>query len=601
MKMRRNSRKWIQAVLVFVLLSGTLFSAQSALELYQRGLVQEQAHGNLREAIQLYQQAVQAAGGDRLLAAKALLREAESYRQMGDPKAAELYASLTRTYPEQREQVAAATAALAALPRAGEHQGSAGLSAPMASDLASVVAPVINNNCIGCHKQGRAYGGLSLDNLTQHFVANTSDFAADAPIWEKVVNRLRAREMPPRRGGYPLEEATNNAVIATLETALDNAYPTAPNSDLINDTELADRMAAFIWGSTPDPTLTNLAVRGHLRDAGVIDQQVKRMLASPKVEKLASGFFAGWLHLDSLSSILQPPNNPNMSDNVRQSILAEIERGKTLFPERTEDLLRAMRHETELFVADQLQQDRPALELWTANYTFMNDQLAAIYGIPNVVGNQFRRVTLTDDRRAGLLGQLSVLSATSLAARTSTVLRGKWIWTLFLGLPLPPPPPNVPPLDRTPGVQGGQQLTLRTRMETHHANPSCDSCHMMFEPLGDALGNFDVVGRWQETDAGQPIDTSGTLWEGTRFSGPAEMRTALLKYRDSYYWNVTSALLSNALGRQRFAAPGGQLYPYEQPAVRAILREARASNYSWTSIISGVVKSRPFQSQTVVP
>jgi hypothetical protein len=407
--------------------------------------------------------------------------------------------------------------------------------------------------------------------------------------------------MPPRRGSsVPLDETTNNAVIATLESALDGAYPAAA-SDTISDSELAKRMAAFIWSASPDAELADLAAHGRLHDADVIDRQVKRMLASPRSEKLVSDFFANWLHLDSLDRMLQPPSNPGMSEEVRKSITAEIERGKAMFPDRTEELLRAMRRETEMFLNDQLQRDRPALELWTANYTFLNDQLAPVYGVPNVAGSQFRRVSLTGDRRAGLLGQLSVLSATSLSTRTSVVIRGKWLWTTFLGVPLPPPPPNVPPLDQTPGTVAGQQLTLRARTEAHHVSPNCQSCHMMFEPLGDALGNFDVVGRWQETDSGQPIDATGTLWDGARFSGPAEMRSALLRYRDAYYWNVTSGLLTRALGRQRFAAPGGQLYAYEQPAVRAILREAKGANYNWSAIISGIVKSRPFQTATIVP
>ncbi len=592
-----SMRRLVPGLVIFTLLSTTLLSAQSALELYQRGLVQEQSYGNLQEAIRFYDQAAQAAGKDRALAAKALFRQAESYRRLGDPKAAELYTILTRSYPEQRQPVAAAEAALAALPQPGVQQGPVGLSPRMAADLVSVVAPVIDNSCIACHTQGRASGGLSLDNLTQHFVPNTPDFAQDAPVWERVVTRLRARVMPPRR---PLDETANAAVVSTLEAALDTAYPPA-TAELISDTELAKRMASFIWGEAPDSTLADLAARGRLRDAAVIDQQVKRMLSASKAEKLTTGFFSRWLQLDGLSAFFQLPNNPGLKEEVRQSIVAEMARGKALFPERTEELLGAMRHETELFVSEQLQRDRPALELWTANYSFLNDQLASIYGISNITGSQFRRLNLPGDRRAGLLGQLSILSTTSFATRTSVVARGKWLWSTFLGIPLPPPPPNVPPLDQTPPSTAGQLITLRARTEAHHVNPACNSCHMTFEPLGDALGNFDVVGRWQETEAGLPIDASGTLWDGTRFSGPAEMRSALLKYRDSYYWNVTSGLLTQALGRERFTAPGGQLYPYEQPAVRAILREARAGNYTWSSIIAGIVKSRPFQTRNIVP
>ncbi len=603
MATQHGIRRLTKIALISTLLSVTSLSAQSALELYQRGLVQERAHGNLREAIQFYEKAAKTAGSDRALAAKALLREAECYRQLGDSKAAELYAALTGGYPEQRGPVAVAEAALAEMPKGSGQQSPMGLSPRMAAELSSVVTPVINNSCISCHTEGRAYGGLSLDNLTKHFVANTPDFEQDAAVWEKVLIRLRARVMPPRRGGLePLDETTSSAVMATLENALDQpSAATSNGSDLISDDELAQRMASFIWGESPDSTLADLAAHGRLRNPSVIDQQVQRMLASAKSQKLVSAFFSNWLQLNSLSRFFQRPINPGLNEEVKQSILADIARGKALFPERTDELFRAMQRETELFISEQLQHDRPALELWTANYSYLNDQLAPLYGIPNITGSEFRRVTLPGDRRGGLLGQLSVLSATSLDTRTSTVLRGKWVYTTFLGIPLPPPPPNVPPLDQTPAVQSGQPLTLRQRVEAHHVNPSCNSCHMMFEPLGDALGNFDVIGRWRETDAGQPIDSAGTLWDGQRVTGPIEMRNALLKYRDAYFWNVTSALLTQALGRPRFTAPGGQLYPYEQPAVRAILREARAVNYSWSSVIAGIVKSRPFQTRNIVP
>jgi hypothetical protein len=266
-----------------------------------------------------------------------------------------------------------------------------------------------------------------------------------------------------------------------------------------------------------------------------------------------------------------------------------------------------IRHETELFVTDQLRRDRPALELWNANYTFINDRLAGLYEIPSITGNQFRRVTLNGDRRLGLLGQASVLVTTSTATRLSPSLRGKWLWAVFLGIPIPPPPPSLPPLEETPASSDAVSLTLRQRNDAHNANPSCNRCHSLFDPEGDALGNFDVLGRWQDKDAGQPIDASGTLWEGTRFTGPADFRTALLKYRDSYYSSVTTVMLAYAIGRADKYGPGtfigqsGALYLYELPAVRAILREAKSSNYSWSSIITGIVKSRPFQMKSMVP
>jgi hypothetical protein len=267
-----------------------------------------------------------------------------------------------------------------------------------------------------------------------------------------------------------------------------------------------------------------------------------------------------------------------------------------------------MRRETQLFVDGLVRDDRPAMELWTSNATFVNDRLAQYYGIPNIVGNQFRRVTRTGNQRSGLLGQGSILTLTSLYAprsgnaRTSPVIRGKWFYATFFGLTVPPPPPSVSPLDQ----DGTPQANLRVRMEAHRKNPACASCHQMFEPFGLALENFDVMGRFREQDGGQAIDASGSFVDGNAWADAVQFKQQLTQYQDSFLNNVTEVLLSYALGRTRHASdgtstPGRFLHAGEMPAVRAVLRDAAANNYTWSSLIAGIVKSQPFQTKTIVP
>jgi hypothetical protein len=265
-----------------------------------------------------------------------------------------------------------------------------------------------------------------------------------------------------------------------------------------------------------------------------------------------------------------------------------------VFPQVDRELLEAMSTETRLFVQSQLREDRDAVELWTAPYTFVNERLARHYGLSGISGKEFQRVTRQNPNRAGLLGQAGMLTALSTGSRTSPTVRGMYISSRFLGVDAPPPPANIPPLAERPGEAS---VTMRERLTTHRTNPACASCHAMFDPLGFALENFDATGRWRTTDGGSPIDATGTFTDGTRFNGPVELRAGLLKYRDGYYANVTQQLLAYALGRKK----AGRVYDYEMPAVQAIVRSASSSGYRWSSIMAGIAASGPFQATDIVP
>ena len=345
-----------------------------------------------------------------------------------------------------------------------------------------------------------------------------------------------------------------------------DATPGAPYR--IGDLDLASRLSFFLWSSIPDDELVDLAARGRLREPGVLERQVGRMLADPRAQALVENFAGQWLYLRNLPSVAP--------DTVR-------------FPDFDDNLRRALRQETELFVASQIREDRGVLDLLRADYTFINERLARHYGIPGVYGGHFRRVAYRDDRRAGLLGHGSLLTVTSYPHRTSPVLRGKWLLENLLGAPPPPPPPDIPELDE-PGEREAP-ATMRERMARHRASPACATCHAKIDPLGFALENFDAVGRWRarEDGAGTPIDASGALPDGAPFEGPAAFREALLRepWATEFATTVTEKLLTYALGRG--------LEHYDAPAVRRILRDAEPGGYRWSSLIQGVVESLPFQ------
>ena len=329
----------------------------------------------------------------------------------------------------------------------------------------------------------------------------------------------------------------------------------------VSDLELASRLSFFLWSSIPDDELLTLAEAGTLREPGVLEAQVRRMLEDPRSSTLVESFFGQWLTTRNLAA--QRPN-------------------PKIFPDFDESLREAFLTETQLFLENQLREDRPATELLTANYTFANERLARHYGIPGVSGSHFRRVTLPDESRAGLLGHGSVLTVTSYNDRTSVVQRGKWVMDKILGTPPPPPPPVVPPLEDTK-ISG----SLRERMEMHRRNPVCAACHSVMDPLGFALENFDGVGKFRTLDGSSPVDPSGILVDGTEFSGPATFRQALAVRQDAFLTTMMENLLTYALGRG--------VEPYDMPAVRRILREAAAADYRWSALMAGIAKSVPFQ------
>jgi hypothetical protein len=471
---RSRRRRPIALSVVLTIVVSIGLAAQSAQELYQRGLVQEHASGDLKRAIELYALAAQTAGKDRVLAGRALIRMGSSQEKLGaDPDAEKTYDELLRAYPEQRAEVVVAQGRLTALRRA-----------------------------------------------------------------TKLVS--------------------TNQVLPT---------------ERVPEAELAVRLATFLWNDVPDGQLAEVARRGELDDSGVLKRQVVRMLRDRRSDALLDNFFARWLALDKLKTARPDP---------------------LVFPQVDRELLEAMGTETRLFVQSQLREDRDAVELWTAPYTFVNEHLARHYGLPGISGNDFRRVTRMNPNRAGLLGQASVLTLLSMPTRTSPTVRAKYVMNRFFGVDVPEPPANIPGLAEPSGNTAG---TMRGRMTAHRTNPACASCHAMFDPLGFALENFDATGRWRTTDGGLPIDASGTFTDGTRFNGPIELREGLLKRRNVYYTNVTQQLLAYALSRKK----AGRVYDYEMPAVRQIVRDASADGYRWSSLIAGIAASAPFQAKEVIP
>ncbi len=292
------------------------------------------------------------------------------------------------------------------------------------------------------------------------------------------------------------------------------------------------------------------------------------MLADPKAEALVNNFAGQWLFLRNLQSVAPNEDDfPNFDDTLRQSF----------------------RKETELFFASIIHEDHNVLDLLNANYTFVNERLAKHYGIPNVYGSQFRRVTVTDENRRGLLGQGSILTVTSQPNRTSPVLRGKWILENIMGTPPPAPPPNVPPLKEN--EEGTKTLSVRALLEKHRENPTCATCHKIMDPLGFSLDNFDAIGQWRAKEAGSPIDASGQLADGTKVDGPVALRQALMKHPEQFVRTITEKLLTYGLGR-------GLEY-YDMPTVRMIEQDAAKSNYRFSSLVLGIVKSAPFQLKKV--
>ena len=331
------------------------------------------------------------------------------------------------------------------------------------------------------------------------------------------------------------------------------------------DVDLAARLSFLLWGMPPDAELLEIAAEGKLSDKE-LERQSQRMLADPRSEALGTRFAGLWLRLQDLYKVRPDPN---------------------FYPNFDENLADAMRRETELFFYNLVQEDKSFLELFSADYTFVNERLARHYGIPGVSGNHFRRVDYLEDQRRGLLGQGSVLVLTSMANRTSPVLRGKWVMEVLLGTPPPPPPPGVPDLDETGTVSDGKFLTTRERMELHRESPACSSCHSLMDPIGLALDNYDVTGRWRLRENGNPIDTRGDFYDGTPVSEPVELINALLKRPIPLVRNFTENLMAFALGRR--------VEHYDQPVVREISKNAEKDDYRLSSFIMGIIQSDAFQ------
>jgi mono/diheme cytochrome c family protein len=351
-----------------------------------------------------------------------------------------------------------------------------------------------------------------------------------------------------------------------VERAPSNAAPGTVYR--VGDVELASRLSFFLWSSIPDGELLDLAVSGKLKDPVVLERQVRRMLSDSRSQALIDNFTSQWLSLGKLRGQAPDPD---------------------LFPEFDENLRQAFAEETRLFVESQMREDRSVLGLLTADYSFVNERLARHYQIPGIYGSHFRRVTFNNEERGGLLTQGSILTVTSYANRTSPVLRGRWLLDNILGSPPPPPPPNVPGLKESGA--NGKATSVRDRMEEHRKNPACAVCHMRMDPLGFALENFDPIGKWRTTSDGLPIDAGASLPDGTKFEGVAGLRRLLLNHRAEFAATFTQKLLTYALGRE--------VDYFDMPAVRKITREAAASDYRWSAIVMGIVRSVPFQMSIV--
>ncbi len=332
----------------------------------------------------------------------------------------------------------------------------------------------------------------------------------------------------------------------------------------ITDLELASRLSYFLWSSAPDDQLVALAADGKLRDPAVLEKQVRRMLADPRSEALAGNFAGEWLHLQNLNGF-----SPDLF----------------LYPDFDKSLAQSMRRETELLFDSIMREDRSVLDLLTADYTFVDERLAKHYGIPNVLGNRFRRVPVTDPNRLGLLGHGSILTLTSTAIRTSPVQRGKYVMEVLLGTPPPPAPPNVPALPENAELRTAhvaKPLSVRERMEQHRADPNCASCHKLMDPIGFSLENFDALGVWRTNDSGFKINPEGQMFDGAKLNGPASLRQAVLNHSDSFIGTFTENLLAYGVGR----VPEY----WDMPVVRSIERDAARNGNKFSSFVLGIVK-----------
>jgi hypothetical protein len=384
---------------------------------------------------------------------------------------------------------------------------------------------------------------------------------------EEVETLLKFYRTGRKQNGFDggIQSATERLLVSFNFLFRIEAAPPNPANGLfrISDVDLASRLSFFLWSSIPDTELLDLAVRGKLKEPAVLEQQVRRMLRDPRSRALVDSFASQWLTV-------------RKANTWQPDII--------IFPEWDENLRDAMIQETELFVDSQLREDRGVVDLITADYSFVNERLAKHYGIPNVYGERMRRLTFSDGKRGGILGQGAVLMVTSYPDRTAPVVRGFWVLENLLGFPPPPPPPNVPDLAAVNA--DGHKRTLREQMELHRQNAACASCHVRMDPLGFSLENFDAIGRWRTKSDGVLIDASAVFADGTPIDGVPGLKKFLLSHREDYVNTFVSKLLTYGLGRS--------LDYRDNPTIRKIMRESAASDYRWSSIILGIVKSMPF-------
>jgi hypothetical protein len=406
----------------------------------------------------------------------------------------------------------------------------------------------------------------------EKIVANLAHHAWRRPVTQAETASLLKFVAMAKADGQSTEQGIQLALQAMLVSPNflfriehDDSPRDPTKSHPVSEIELASRLSYFLWSSMPDDELLGLAEAGKLRAPGVLDAQVKRMMADPRSQALADNFAGQWLELRNLDVVKPDPQK---------------------FPEWNPELRDAMRTETRLFFDSILRDNRPLADFLDARYTFLNEKLAKFYGVPGVQGPDFRRVELETPERGGILGQASVLTVSSYPTRTSVVIRGKYILQNILGAPPPPPPGDVPALDE--GAVG-TSMTLRQQMEKHRADPACATCHTKMDPLGFGLENYDGIGKWRTLDGKFPVDSSGTLPNGKTFATPAEMRTLLRSQLPQFARCMAEKMLTYSLGRG--------LGPGDRRTVDGILREWAAKDYPFQSLIFEVVRSLPFQAR----
>lgn len=447
------------------------------------------------------------------------------------------------------------------------------LGAAAATDDAHAAWRPVHRICAECHNSTDWAAGISFDALSIDNPGN------DAKVWEGALRRLRTGSMPPAGATRPAQKDVSS-LVALLEARLDAAHLQSLRAEggdaagsPLGDLEFASRLSSFLWASVPDDELLRVAKGGGLNQPAQLTAQVRRMLADPRAVALTSGFGFRWLDVDRMD---------------------EFEPDASLFSnvDAVPDVQPLLKREMELFLDSVLRSDQPVTALLTADYTFVNDVLAGLYGIGSVNGGQFRRVHLVDTRRHGLLGKGAVLMATAFADRSSPTYRGSWILSRILG---------VPPYEGPPGIEGmpanssGKPVSMRERLAQHTANPSCFSCHGLMDPLGFALESFDTIGqiRDQDPNTGQAVDTAGILPDGTKLTGPNDLRRMLAARPEQFAQTVTEQLMSYALDRP--------LDWHDMPVVRQIVRNAAKDNYRFASIVSQVVASEAFRQREPDP